>query len=77
MTKKRHPGSLTYIERCAYEVQWYEKHGVHSERIKKDYLGHKYVQADYLWNRRHPTRVEYVSRQIADFINEKVTGIRA
>lgn len=74
---KRFPGSLTYIERCAYEVQWYEHNGKHPERIRKDFLGHKYVQSDFVWNRRHPHQSEHCSRAIANFINQKVTGIKA
>jgi len=73
---KRFPSSLTYIERCAYEVQWYEKHGKYPDRIKQDYLRHKYVQSDFLWNRYQPSKTEHVNRAIADFMYERVTGIK-
>ena len=75
--RRRFPGSLTYIERCAYEVQWYEVHGKHPDRIRKDYLGHRYVQGDFTWNRYHPSRIERVNHMLANYINEKVTGIKA
>ncbi len=73
---RRKLSSLSYIERCAYEVQWYEKHGQYPERIRKDYLGHRYVQSDHTWNHYHSNKIERVGHAIANFINEKATGIK-
>lgn len=83
---KRFPGSVSYREHCAYQVAWYEEHGKYPDRIKieaKHTLlvecvpSTRFVQGDYYWNEHNPTRTEYVYRQIADYIYEKLTGIKA
>ncbi len=73
---KRHPGNLTYLEQAAYEVQWYRMHGKHTDRIRKDTRGNKYVMSDFLWNDRYPKRREHVKDRINDYIYEKETGLK-
>jgi hypothetical protein len=46
------------------EVEWYEKHGLHSDRIVRDSTGQRYVIGDSSWNRKHPGRQESVESRM-------------
>jgi len=59
-----------------YEVEWYEKHGKYPQRIRTDDLGHRYVEHDHSWNARNHYRRETIWEQLADHVQERVTGIK-
>lgn len=75
MGRRKRPG-CSYFEQCAYEVQWYRAHGKYQDRIKTNYLEREYVEHDRLWNRRNHFRQETIKDKLADFVAERVTGIK-
>ena len=75
MGRRKRPG-CTYVEQIAYEVQWYREHGEYQDRIKKDYLGHEFVEHDWLWNRRNHFRQETIRDKLANYVAYRVTGIK-
>jgi hypothetical protein len=46
------------------EVEWYDKHGQHPERIAKDGTGKSYVIGDRGWNRNNPHKREYIEHRM-------------
>ncbi len=71
------PGSLTYAEQCAYEVEWYRKHGKHKSRIQKNARGMKFVMGDWRWNRDHPRAKETIGPALAEYVGRQMTGLKA
>lgn len=76
MMRRRKRSGCTYFEQRAYEVQWYRVHGKYPDRVKQDHLGHDYVEHDNLWNRRNHFRKETIKDKLAEFVAERVTGIK-
>lgn len=68
--------SLTYVEQCALEVEWYEKHGNYQTRIKTGSLGVRYIEGDWLWHQAHPQAPERINQQLAEFVAQRRTGIK-
>lgn len=74
MTEKKLPGSLSYKEQCALEVEWYNKHGKFPSRITRDSQGVRYVIGDFMWNKNRPS--ERVNRSMALYVVAQTTGLR-
>ena len=74
MIEKEMPGSLSYKQQCALEVEWYEKHGKFPSRITRDSQGVRYVIGDFTWNERKTS--ENIHRRMANYVLEKTTGLK-
>jgi len=74
--RRRLDAGMTVFEQHAYEVQWYRANGKHQDRIRLDHLGREYVECDFTWNKTNHFRQESIRDQLANYVQERLTGLK-